>query len=269
MASNELEMEQEKTSNRSSSVSLPSKLKTKFESIDNKYSTELTTWKEKQDSLTLTETEASQLANDELSEYYNTQTDKIETKYTNEQEDLTQSITSTQDKYDTQLDKAEDGYKEDKQDLKFDAIDKGWRVSSIYENELTEIESEYNATKSNLTSEKSAKLESLLFEQSLLEAEKESALEAFDIAYAQKISDKIAKIQAEFEKLNSSELSTVEDSINEIMRDVGREKTAEVLTYLKSYTKEDALKFIDENSELESELGTEWWTALVSWINKK
>jgi len=270
-STNNLEMEKEtnSTKNSSSNVSLPSELKQKLQSIDSKYSTELSTWKDKQSSLTLTDDEANQLANNQLSEYYNTQLSKIQNTYTNKQDKLEQSKISTQNKYDSQLDNAQEDYQEDKTDLKFDSIEKGWRVSSIYNNELSQIESEYNSTKGNLSAEQSSKLDSLTFQQSLLEDEKESALQSFDIAYAQKLSEKIEDIKEEFEKVNSTERGEADSKVEDILSDIGREKTAEVLYYLNSYSKEDAIKFLNDNSELESELGTSWYTALVNWINKK
>lgn len=265
-----LQVEKEKTSTLTSgNAPFPSQLKEKFQSIDSKYSTELSRWREQKDGLTLTDSQANQLASNELSEYYSAQLEKIENKHTTKQEKIDQSNISTQNKYYTQLDKAQGNYEEGKQDLRFDSIDKGWRVSSIYKNELSQIENEYGLNKSLINKERSEKLDNLSFQQNLLEQEKESALQSFNIAYAQKLSDKIEKIKKEFEKENSSALKETEGKIEDVKLSIGREKTAEILSYIRTFSKQDSINFINSNPELKDELGRDWYVALVNWVNKK
>ncbi len=260
-------IEQQKVKTSSANVSLPSELTKKFEQINNKYQSELSTWKNKQQELTLTDQEAKNQASESLSEYYDTQTNKINDKYQTKQEKLDSNRISNQNKYYEQLGKATNSFNQDMQDLRFDSIDKGWRVSSIYDNQFDLISNEYNHQKEALKNKNKAYLDNLAFQQALLEQEKENALEEFNLTYADKLTTEIEKIKKEFEKANASERENVEKQIEDILLDVGREKTAETLRYLQGKTKDEQIAFVNNNPSLKDELGR-WYDIFVAWINK-
>ncbi len=259
--------EQQKVKTSSANVSFPSELSQKFEQINNKYQSELSTWRNKQQELTLTDQEAKNQATENLSEYYNTQTNKINDNYQTKQEKLDTNRISNQNKYYDQLGKATDDYNQDVEDLRFDSIDKGWRVSSIYDNQLDLISNEYSQQKEALDNENKAYLDNLAFKQAILEQERESALEEFNLTYADKLTTEIEKIQQEFEKANASERENVDEQIEDILLDIGREKTAETLRYLQGKSKDEQIAFINDNPGLKDELGR-WYDVFVAWVNR-
>lgn len=268
---NNLKIEKEKVQikNQQNTNTLPSDLKDKFSGIDKKYDAELSTWRKKQQEFTLDSQEAQNLADEKLSEYRSTELGKIENKYLQKEEKIdSYKISATQNYY-KNLQKVGENHEEDKKDLRFGSVKKGWRVSSIYDNETQQIEDEYQRELLALKDETSRKLASLNFKQNLLEQEKEDALEKFDISYAQKLSDKIEQIQKEFEKENASQKKNADEKVKDLLLNVGREKTAEVLAYLQGKSKDEALQFVKDNPSLKDELGVSWHNALVAWINKR
>ena len=248
---------------------LPSELTDKFEKIDKKYESEISAWKSKRDSLTLTDENAKSQAVEKLSEYYNTEMGKIENKYSTKESKLKDLDKTLNEKKSAQLEQVKDDYTQDLQDLRYDSIEKGWRESSIYQNEQGQIESDFLRKNSEIDRSINEKLEVLSFEKSMLEREKEQALEKFDIAYAQKINSKISQIQKEFEKANSSERKKVEAQLETLLEDVGREKTREVLSYLNKKSRLERQQFLSDNPNLKDEIGKSWYAILTSWIAKK
>ncbi len=249
-------------------LALPSNLQQSFSDIDTKYSAELSVWQNRKEQLTLTPENAAELASGKLSEYHSTELGKITDKYQQQEDKLTDSKISSLNKYGDKLAKAFEDFQEDSYGLRFEAIDKGWRTSSIFDNQQLRLAGEYNLSSEALHSERNAKLAQLDFQLSLLEEQREDALAKFDIAYAQKLSAKIDEVTKTYNKENKEQFQSIDSNLASVQSDIGREKAAAVLTYLDSKTKSEKLRFLEENPELEEGLGS-WYELLVHWISKQ
>lgn len=249
-------------------LELPSSVKDGFDAINNKYSKELSAWKKRQSDLNPDDQTLKQLADEDLNEYKNTQIDKIAKKYAQKEYKISNAKDSLTDKHKKTLNTLSKNHDEDVLDLRYGSAQKGWRESSIYTNEMKEIQNEYNRITQQEKTDYDKKMQEFQFQESLLETEKEEALKRFDIAYAEKVSKRIEQLKKQFEKSYSSQAKEIESQIENLENRSGMEKTALVLEYLKGKTKEEKLKFIEENPELQNELGKNWFAALVSWLNR-
>lgn len=128
-------------------LALPSNLQQSFSDIDTKYSAELSVWQNRKEQLTLTPENAAELASGKLSEYHSTELGKITDKYQQQEDKLTDSKISSLNKYGDKLAKAFEDFQEDSYGLRFEAIDKGWRTSSIFDNQQLRLAGEYNLKK--------------------------------------------------------------------------------------------------------------------------
>ncbi|MFA6860316.1 MAG: hypothetical protein WCR30_02910 [Clostridia bacterium] len=155
--------------------------------------------------------------------------------------------------------------------------------------EFSKIDSELTSTLNSLTSQKL-----------LLEVQKQNALNSFDIAYAVKISDKIASLNSEVQKNvdkvtklnNQIEQEEAEYALNQEKENLKRQKEAYELSkdytensvafekikqeekfkialdYINTLTKANAYSFVEQNDKLKNNLGS-YYTKLRAAISAR
>lgn len=254
----------------SKSVSLPESLTKELKSVDSKYASELSKWTNKKQNVTLKEEDAKQIATNNLSDYYKKQNEKRESTFEKKQSTLEDKKANEKLSFYEKMKNLNDTKEENLRDLKTEALEKGWRNSSIYEGLKEAISKSYQNERNEIETKNISDEEEFNFQKSFLEEEKESALESFNIAYAQKLSQQIEKITKEFNKIHKKEQQEVEKNLLETNRIIEQEKTATVLKYLIGSSKKDALKFLEENEEnLTKQLGQVSYRALFGWVEQE
>ena len=170
--------------------------------IDNKYSSNdagpLNL--QKMDYTKPTEEEIKQKAEDSLASYKEKSLSGIEEDYTSNKNKIESQIENVIQSKDEQLDKVTDKYKNLENEAVNGAIKKGLSRSSIVINVLDAFEKEKIDEYNKLNEEITTKINTLNNQKELLETQKQSALNSFDIAYAVKLSDKIDSLNAEILK---------------------------------------------------------------------
>ncbi len=151
--------------------------------------------------------EVKKEAENSLHDYKTTSKNQIENEYLEKGEAIDKTLTSLSGSKEGAKSEIEKAYKTAKDNASNDAIKRGLARSSIivnklaqydesYLNEFTKIEKNYADTVSKLDAEKN-----------LLEVQRQSALDNFDISYAVKLSEKIEGIN---EKLDAKEKEVIE-----------------------------------------------------------
>lgn len=255
-----------------------------FEEVDKKFSSQddgpLNL--EKQTFEKLTDEEIASKAENSLSEYKNNELDNINSTYDTKNQTIDTQIEDAKTDATARKDEAKELYSSLKQQASNDAVKRGLSRSSIVINILDAFDQnmikEYNKINEEITS----KINSLNNEKNLLTEQKQNALNAFDIAYAVKLSEKIDEInknlleeeqkvieynneiaqkEAEYEanrKKDALEYATyVEkygyDGIEKMKQ---QEKYLLAKDYLMSLSKEEALDELNSNRVYNSELGS-------------
>ena len=230
----------------------------------------------------MTDDEIASKAENSLSEYKNNELDNINSTYDTKNQTIDTQIEDAKTDATARKDEAKELYSSLKQQASNDAVKRGLSRSSIVINILDAFDQnmikEYNKIKEEITS----KIDSLNNEKNLLTEQKQNALNAFDIAYAVKLSEKIDEInknlleeeqkvieynneiaqkEAEYEanrKKDALEYATyVEkygyDGIEKMKQ---QEKYLLAKDYLMSLSKEEALDELNSNRVYNSELGS-------------
>lgn len=198
---------------------------------------------QKQEFSGLTDEEIQKKAESSLQEYSNETKDSIDNDYAKNSEAIDSDLEKLQKTTDESKESLQSTYKQVKVDAENDAIKRGLARSSIIVNKLAkfdssmlsqfaEIEKDYLETTNKLTSQKS-----------LLEVQKQNALDSFDITYAVKLSEKISSIA---EELQEKEKQVIE--YNNKVDQLEKEYEAEMLEQYASdlsQAKNDNLDYLE------------------------
>lgn len=180
-------------------------LKDKIKNIDDKYKLDLTFDSTKDDiSLNLerqkylrpSDEEIRKQAEDSLKSYEDKEQKGIENEYAAGNRKLDEESQKLGGDFESQSKKIEQTYENAKESNKNTFIRRGLSRSSIMQENLKNLDESKNAAQDTLAKELKQNLEKITIERDLLETQKQSALESFNIAYAVKLSEKINKLTA-------------------------------------------------------------------------
>lgn len=178
-------------------------LKDKIKNIDDKYKLDLTFDSTKDDiSLNLerqkysrpSDEEIRKQAEDYLKSYEDKEQKGIENEYAAGNRKLDEESQKLGGDFESQSKKIEQTYENAKESNKNTFIRRGLSRSSIMQEDLKNLDESKNAAQDTLAKELKQNLEKITIERDLLETQKQSALESFNIAYAVKLSEKINKL---------------------------------------------------------------------------
>ena len=178
-------------------------LKDKIKNIDDKYKLDLTFDSTKDDiSLNLerqkysrpSDEEIIKQAEDSLKSYEDKEQKGIENEYADGNRKLDEESQKLGGDFESQSKKIEQTYENAKESNKNTFIRRGLSRSSIMQENLKNLDESKNAAQDTLAKELKQNLEKITIERDLLETQKQSALESFNIAYAVKLSEKINKL---------------------------------------------------------------------------
>lgn len=178
-------------------------LKDKIKNIDDKYKLDLTFDSTKDDiSLNLerqkysrpSDEEIRKQAEDSLKNYEDKEQKGIENEYAAGNRKLDEESQKLGGDFESQSKKIEQTYENAKESNKNTFIRRGISRSSIMQENLKNLDESKNAAQDTLAKELKQNLEKITIERDLLETQKQSALESFNIAYAVKLSEKINKL---------------------------------------------------------------------------
>lgn len=178
-------------------------LKDKIKNIDDKYKLDLTFDSTKDDiSLNLerqkysrpSDEDIRKQAEDSLKSYEDKEQKGIENEYADGNRKLDEESQKLGGDFEAQSKKIEQTYENAKESNKNTFIRRGLSRSSIMQENLKNLDESKNAAQDTLAKELKQNLEKINIERDLLETQKQSALESFNIAYAVKLSEKINKL---------------------------------------------------------------------------
>lgn len=178
-------------------------LKDKIKNIDDKYKLDLTFDSTKDDiSLNLerqkysrpSDEEIRKQAEDSLKSYEDKEQKGIENEYAAGNRKLDEESQKLGGDFEAQSKKIEQTYENAKESNKNTFIRRGLSRSSIMQENLKKLDESKNTAQDTLAKELKQNLEKITIERDLLETQKQSALESFNIAYAVKLSEKINKL---------------------------------------------------------------------------
>ena len=227
-------------------------------------------------------TELGRMAEDKFANYKESSINKIMADYDTDKSGIESEQQSlTQD------------YQQDKSNLDSDiisriesnqqrAISQGIQESSILTNQQNAEIKNYESENLRIDSEYNADMSALEMKRNLVEAQKELALENFDIAYANKLNSEINKltneqnkikaeiekhnadvekrkqeIQKEFEKENAEKIAQVND-------DIQRDIVSKTFDILKTMPRSEALRVL-KDPEIAEAIG-DWMNAMNIWL---
>ena len=178
-------------------------LKDKIKNIDDKHKLDLTFDSTKDDiSLNLerqkysrpSDEDIRKQAEDSLKSYEDKEQKGIENEYAAGNRKLDEESQKLGGDFESQSKKIEQTYENAKESNKNTFIRRGLSRSSIMQENLKNLDERKNAAQDTLAKELKQNLEKITIERDLLETQKQSALESFNIAYAVKLSEKINKL---------------------------------------------------------------------------
>ncbi len=242
-----------------------------------------------------TDDEVKDEAQRSLKEYKDTGIADIEKSYSDKKTALDENIQDTREQGESKKQETVDLYSSLKDDAKQDAVKRGLARSSIVINVLDAFNQNMIDEYNKINEEISSKIQNLTTQKTLLDEQKQNALNSFDISYALKLSNKIDEIN---EKLKEQEQKVIEynnqiaekeaeykskqtdksltyakyiqsygkDGINVLKQD---EKFTLAKNYLDGLTKEEALSELENNKVFASELGPSNYTKLKVFIEGK
>lgn len=242
-----------------------------------------------------TDDEVKDEAQRSLKEYKDTGIADIEKSYADKKTGLDENIQDTKEQGESKKQETLNLYSSLKDDAKQDAVKRGLARSSIVINVLDAFNKNMIDEYNKINEEISSKIQNLTTQKTLLDEQKQNALNSFDISYALKLSNKIDEIN---EKLKEQEQKVIEynnqiaekeaeykskqtdksltyakyiqsygkDGINVLKQD---EKFTLAKNYLDGLTKEEALSELENNKVFASELGPSNYTKLKVFIEGK
>ncbi len=259
----------ENITNSNVKTSLPETVQNKFKEIDEKFSGEEQIWNERKNYYDTITDVAKVKAEQNLQDYKTQNLNNIESEYQQDLRNFNSNKTDEKNKLLSQKQGLVDSAEKTKADLKQQALESGWRYSSIYENGLKEIDSNLQKETEMLKEDFNVQQNIYNLKKTLLETEKENALSNFDIAYANKLEKEIQNITKEMQ--NSEEmpysLKDIEQQLSDISNQKQTQKAQTLFNYVGSLSKQDALNFLnDEQNSLKNEVGQDWYNSIVNWI---
>ena len=239
--------------------------------------------------------------------YYKAKGEKdIETSFDSKKENINTQIADTKNSGEQKKEKITQNAGEQRQGIKNAMINKNLVRSSIYQNMMTDSEKQELAELDNVANETNNKIETLNGELIKLDGEKQSALELFNIAYAVKLEDEIAKLKKSIDSYNSQAikynntilqkeqelqekydkqyqayLDDVEKRNREVYKFIAsygqgnsnarleRQKYDMALDYLNTMDKETALEVLTEDDEFKVAVGDSNYEKLLDAINNR
>lgn len=178
-------------------------LKDKIKTIDDKYKLDLT-FDSTQDDISLnlerqkyskpSDEAIRKQAEDSLKSYEDKEQKAIENEYDKANKKLDEQRQKLGDDFEEQSQKVEKSYESAKENNKNSFIRRGLSRSSIMQENLKNLDESKNFAQDTLARELKQNLDKITIEKDLLETQKQSALESFNIAYAVKLSEKINKL---------------------------------------------------------------------------
>lgn len=178
-------------------------LKDKINKIDEKYKLDLTFDSTKDDiSLNLerkqytkpTDDELKAQAEDSLKSYVDQEQKEIESDFQSGNKKLDEQKQQLESAYSSDTKKIADSFNDAKESNKNTFIRRGLARSSIMQENMKDLDKAQETKQDELAKTLQQNLDKINIEKDLLESQKQSALESFNIAYAVKLTDKINKL---------------------------------------------------------------------------
>ena len=189
------------TDEQSDKIKKQSNLFDEFKNVDKKYSfdnSNITLDRMEYEAPSIEEVKQS--AVDSLGSYLDSGKKNIENEYESKVADINSLQSANKENLISQKNDIKSTYDELKQNASEDSIKRGLARSSIIVNVLEAFDNKMLDDYANLDKEYTKKFQELEEEKSLLESQKQSALNSFDISYATKLNDKIEEINKEIEE---------------------------------------------------------------------
>ena len=267
-----------------------------FKDVDKKFSSQDEPFTlEKKTFTKPTDEEISSKAQDSLQDYKTQQLQAIEDDYNTKTTNIDTKIESANSDGDKQKQEANALYSSLKDQAKKDATKRGLARSSIVINILDAFDQNMIEKYNQINDQISSTISSLNNQKSLLSEQRQNALNAFDISYALKLSNKIDEINTELAKEEekvlqyNNEIAQKEaeyelkrkqnaldyaqyidkngqDSIDKAKQD---EKYILAKQYLDSLSKQEAMDEILNNKVFSSELGAVNYNKLKVLVNSR
>ncbi len=242
-------------------------LKDKIKNIDDKYKLDLTFDSTKDDiSLNLerqkysrpSDEEIRKQAEDSLKSYEDKEQKGIENEYAAGNRKLDEESQKLGGDFESQSKKIEQTYENAKESNKNTFIRRGLSRSSIMQENLKNLDESKNTAQDTLAKELKQNLEKITIERDLLETQKQSALESFNIAYAVKLSEKINKL--------TESAKQAEDAVAKYNNQLEEKEKKFVLSQQEHNIKQDNQKLKDNKFVLDyineyGRVGLDWLIA--------
>lgn len=242
-------------------------LKDKIKNIDDKYKLDLTFDSTKDDiSLNLerqkysrpSDEDIRKQAEDSLKSYEDKEQKGIENEYAAGNRKLDEESQKLGGDFESQSKKIEQTYENAKESNKNTFIRRGLSRSSIMQENLKNLDESKNTAQDTLAKELKQKLEKITIERDLLETQKQSALESFNIAYAVKLSEKINKL--------TESAKQAEDAVAKYNNQLEEKEKKFVLSQQEHNIKQDNQKLKDNKYVLDyineyGRVGLDWLIA--------
>ena len=270
------------TDEQSDKIKKQSNLFDEFKNIDKKYSfdnSDITLDRMEYQAPTKEEVEQSAIAS--LGSYLDSGKKDIENEYESKVSDINKLQSTNKDNLISQKNDLKETYQELKQNASEDSIKRGLARSSIIVNVLEAFDNKMLEDYANLDKAYTQKFQELEEEKSLLESQKQNALNSFDISYATKLNEKIEEINKEIEEKEKEVLEynnqiaekeaefklDQQDRNQELLEYIGKygstalnrvkenEKYNLALSYFMSLDKDEALAELLNNDQYKIELG--------------
>lgn len=242
-------------------------LKDKIKNIDDKYKLDLTFDSTKDDiSLNLerqkysrpSDEEIRKQAEDSLKSYEDKEQKGIENEYAAGNRKLDEESQKLGGDFESQSKKIEQTYENAKESNKNTFIRRGLSRSSIMQENLKNLDESKNTAQDTLAKELKQNFEKITIERDLLETQKQSALESFNIAYAVKLSEKINKL--------TESAKQAEDAVAKYNNQLEEKEKKFVLSQQEHNIKQDNQKLKDNKFVLDyineyGRVGLDWLIA--------
>lgn len=176
------------------------------------------------------EIEVENQAKNSLADYKNTELNGIEELYSTKQKNIDNEISTNKETAKEQKSELEKKYASLKQNASNDALKRGLARSSIIVNTLEAFDNSMLDNFVKINEELTKNINSLNSQKSLLEEQKQNALNSFDIAYAIKLSEKIDSINSSLDK-KEQEIQKYNNEIAEKEAEYKRKKQQEAIDY--------------------------------------
>lgn len=191
--------------------------------------------------------EIEKQAKDGLSEYKNTSLNQIENDYNSNKTAVDQQLEILDASTNKSKSQLEDAYTKAKTNASNDAIKRGLARSSIIVNKLAEYDKGMLAEFSKIEKDYNDSYNKLNSQKSMLEVQRQNALDAFDIAYAVKLSEKITSLN---EKLDQKEQEVIEynNKMEQLEKEFELDRNKKLQDYQNDLNKQklDNLKYYSE-----------------------